>query len=72
MLLILHKLGINRVRKMIEVKAKCKALNWCGLNEIWLILYKIGFPSYSVGKESTCNAGDPVQLLGGKDPLEKG
>ena len=26
----------------------------------------------SVGKESTCNAGDPVQFLGWEDPLEKG
>ena len=26
----------------------------------------------SAGKESTCNAGDPVQFLGQEDPLEKG
>ena len=26
----------------------------------------------SVGKESTCNAGTPVQILGQEDPLEKG
>ena len=25
----------------------------------------------SVGKESSCNAGDPVRLLGWEDPLEK-
>ena len=31
-----------------------------------------GFPDSSVGKESTCNAGDPVQFLGSEDPLEKG
>ena len=31
-----------------------------------------GFPDGSVGKESTCNAGDPVQFLGREDPLEKG
>ena len=31
-----------------------------------------GFPDGSVGKESTCNAGDLVRFLGGEDPLEKG
>ena len=31
-----------------------------------------GFPGRSVGKESACNAGDQVQSLGQKDPLEKG
>ena len=33
-----------------------------------------GFPDGSVGKESTCNAGDTgdmVKSLGGEDPLEK-
>ena len=29
-------------------------------------------PRCSVGKESACSAGDPVQSLGQKDPLEKG
>ena len=28
-------------------------------------------PHNSVGKESTCNAGGPVQFLGWEDPLEK-
>ena len=32
----------------------------------------ICFPDSSVGKESACNAGDPVRFLGGEDPLEKG
>ena len=32
----------------------------------------IGLPCGSAGKESACNAGDPVQFLGWKDPLEKG
>ena len=27
---------------------------------------------FTAGKESTCNAGDPVQLLGQENPLEKG
>ena len=31
-----------------------------------------GFPDHSVGKESVCNAGTPVQFLGQKDLLEKG
>ena len=30
-----------------------------------------GFPVYSSGNESACNAGDHVQLLGWEDPLEK-
>ena len=30
-----------------------------------------GFPDGSVGKESTCNAGDPVQFLGGEDPWRR-
>ena len=31
-----------------------------------------GFPDSSVGKESTCNAGDPYLIPGWEDPLEKG
>ena len=31
-----------------------------------------GFPDSSVGKESTCNTGDPGLFLGWEDPLEKG
>ena len=31
-----------------------------------------GFPDNSVGKESTCNAGDPGSIPGWEDPLEKG
>ena len=30
------------------------------------------FPGSSAGKESACNAGDPVQFLGLEDPLEEG
>ena len=29
-------------------------------------------PSSSAGKESACDAGDPVHFLGREDPLEKG
>ena len=29
-------------------------------------------PDSSAGKESACNAGDPVRFLGWEDPLEKG
>ena len=32
-------------------------------------LYR-GFPGSSAGNESAFNAGDPVQFLGKKDPLE--
>ena len=32
----------------------------------------MGFPGGSDGKESACNAGDPVGSLSCKDPLEKG
>ena len=34
--------------------------------------FKRAFPDRSVGKESACNAGDPVRSLGWEDPLEKG
>ena len=30
-----------------------------------------GFPCRSVGKESACNAGDPVRFPGREDPLEQ-
>ena len=30
-----------------------------------------GLPGGSVGKESACNAGDPVRFLGPEDPLEQ-
>ena len=36
------------------------------------IMLKKGVPDSSVGKESACNVGDLVQLLGREDPLEKG
>ena len=32
----------------------------------------MGFPGNLAGKESACNAGDPVQFLGLEDPLEEG
>ena len=38
---------------------------------IGLILH-LGFPGGSVGKESTCNAGDLGSILGWEDLLEKG
>ena len=33
---------------------------------------KVGFPDNSVGKESTCNAGDPGSTPGSGRSLEKG
>ena len=36
---------------------------------IYTTVYKIGFPDSSVGKESTCNAGDPSSIPGlGRSP----
>ena len=35
-------------------------------------IFSQGFPDSSVGKESTCNAGDPVWFLDQEDLLEKG
>ena len=32
----------------------------------------MGFPHSSVGKESFCNAGDPIRFLCWEDMLEKG
>ena len=32
----------------------------------------MGFPDSSVGKESACNAGNPVRFLDQEDLLEKG
>ena len=29
------------------------------------------FPGGSDGKEPTCNAGDPISILGSEDPLEE-
>ena len=37
-----------------------------------LFHYMWDFPDRSIGKESTCNAGDPSSILGQEDPLEKG
>ena len=36
-----------------------------------VVLYHLGFPHMSAGKESTCNAGDPGWFLGWEDPLER-
>ena len=38
---------------------------------IYIYIY-MGFPSGLAGKESAYNAGDWIQSLGWKDPLEKG
>ena len=35
-------------------------------------MFIMGFPHSLVSKESACNAGTLVQLLGQEDPLEKG
>ena len=33
---------------------------------------QVDFPDNSVGKESACNAEDPIKLLGCEDTLENG
>ena len=40
------------------------------LSYTYIYIYK-GFPSGSVGKESTCSAGDQDSTLGREDPLDK-
>ena len=52
-----------------EIKQR-NQLYVCDINFMWSLI-KRGFPGSSVDKES-CNAGDPVQSLGRKDPLEEG
>ena len=32
---------------------------------------QVCFPGGSDGKEPTCNAGDPISILGSEDPLEE-
>ena len=41
-------------------------------NQIVITKHKMGFPHSSVGKESTCNAGDPSSIPGQEDLLEEG
>ena len=36
------------------------------------MIYYMGFPCGSAGKESACNAGDLGSIPGWEDPLEKG
>ena len=38
----------------------------------WSLLKLMGFPGSSVGKESACNAGDPVRFPGREDLLKNG
>ena len=46
---------------------------WKIIESLKCVVYHVkGFPGSSVGKESACNAGDPVWFLGGEVPLEKG
>ena len=51
------------------------------VQSLWLFIFHVllnpllktrGLPCSSVGKESSCNAGDQVRSLGWEDPLEKG
>ena len=64
----------------IETASCGLQLRQCSLNQLEVrrllfpmnILANRGFPDSSVGKESSCNAGDPDGFLGQEDPLEKG
>ena len=40
--------------------------------DLLVVILDIGFPGSSAGKELVFNAGDPVQLLGWEDPLNRG
>ena len=64
----------NRHNLVTKQQQQMDSETVCSLKFIlWnLINNAKGFPDSSVGKESTCNAGDPVWFLGGEDPLEKG
>ena len=42
-----------------------------GVKSLGHLITLLGFPGGSVGKESACNAGDPVRSLGREGPLEK-
>ena len=73
--------GKKRIRKIIDThieKPISTTYSLCYIletNIILLISYTPifwGFPNSSVGKESTCNAGDPGCFLGWEEPLEKG
>ena len=44
---------------------------WLALG-LFLLTFYFVLEYSSVGKESTCNAGDPVRSLGWEDPLEEG
>jgi len=46
--------------------------NFCCRAKNFFVLEFLGFLGGSVGKEYTCNAGDPGSVSGLEDPLEKG
>ena len=60
--------------KAIKIKITYTGINnWNITEKIEVSNYIYGaFPHSSVGKESTCNAGDSVCFLGWEDLLEKG
>ena len=61
-------MGKQEVRKKQDIRSyQLKTMEKIEQN----VKMRLPFPDSSVGKESTCDAGDPVWLLG-QDPLEKG
>ena len=68
----LQSMGLQRVEhdsvavcrlSLVSVKEGCFSLWYTGFSLQWLLLLQ-GFPHSSVGKESTCNAGDPGSIPG--------
>ena len=58
-----HSYGLIRILTITTIRT---------LLEYEKLKYREGLPDNSVGKESTCNAGDPGSLPRlGEDPLEK-
>ena len=48
------------------------AKNWTRLSDSTELNWLKVFPGSSAGKESACNAGDPIQFLDWEDPLKEG
>ena len=64
---------LKTVLKLSEVChiSKQSGSQFSYLQQNWVGPSYQGFPDSSAGKDSTCNAGHPVQFLGWEDLLEK-
>ena len=56
----------------ISVVLFCSLASQINSKRDWLVPgnLSMGFPGGSDGKESACNAGDPISILGWEDPVE--